>query len=202
MTEFTRLKHIEEAVSRIRKNMRQWGITMSFLANQLGISRQYAWQIVYYRTPISLRKAREVESAVDGIIAQQKHMPTFGDRLRAARISAGLTLKEVARIIGYTWVGIERWEKNICRPKPGVLWHLFSVYGITPEPESMNASADVRSIASAVNSGGKARDGVRGFIQMIPGPRIGMIFPEGSNGAGIPPQSGRKSTDQEYSKAV
>ena len=114
--------------------MRAWGITMSFLATQLGVSRQYAWQIVYYRTQISLKRAHEIEGMVDTIIAQEKHIPTFGDRLRAARVSAGLTLKEVANIIGYTWVGIERWEKNVCRPKPGVLWHLCSVYGVPASP--------------------------------------------------------------------
>ena len=128
---FTRLKSVEDVVVRMRRKMREWGISMSFLASQLGVSRQYAWQILYYRTQISLRKAREIEKTIDAIIAQQKHMPTFGDRLRAARLSAGLTLKEVAGMIGYTWVGIERWEKNICRPKPGVLWHLSAIYGLS-----------------------------------------------------------------------
>lgn len=125
---FKRDPQVEEVINRITRKMRSWGITVTFLAMQLGISRQYAWQITYYRTLISLNKAREVERTVDSIIAQQKHLRTFGDRLRAARISAGLTLKDVASMIGYTWVGIERWEKNVCLPKPGVLWHLRSLY--------------------------------------------------------------------------
>ena len=36
-------------------------------------------------------------------------------------------------MIGYTWVGVERWEKNLCRPKPGVLWHLCSLYCVGEE---------------------------------------------------------------------
>ena len=56
-------------------------------------------------------------------------MRSFGEQLRAARLASGLTLKQVAGLIGYSWVGVERWEKDVCRPKPGVLWHLFTLYG-------------------------------------------------------------------------
>jgi len=31
-------------------------------------------------------------------------------------------------MIGYSWVGVARWEKNQCLPKPGVLWHLCNLY--------------------------------------------------------------------------
>jgi ribosome-binding protein aMBF1 (putative translation factor) len=110
--------------------MRRWGITVTYLSNQLGVSRQYAWQVMYHRTLVSRTKALQVETAIDSIIATQSHMQTFGDRLRAARISKGLTLKNVADKIGYSWVGVERWEKNICLPKPGVLWHLRSLYQV------------------------------------------------------------------------
>jgi transcriptional regulator with XRE-family HTH domain len=120
---------VEEIVARIRKKMKPWGITVSYLAEQLAVSRQYAWQIVHYRTFLSGQRAREIENAVDRIIAQRTHITTFGRRLRAARISAGYTLKEVAGMIGYSWVGVERWEKDLCLPKPGVLWHLANLYG-------------------------------------------------------------------------
>jgi transcriptional regulator with XRE-family HTH domain len=128
MGSLKRVPEVDEVVERIRKKMKPWGITLSYLAEQLGVSRQYAWQIVHYRTMLSMEKAREIERTVDRIIEQQAHMRTFGDRLRAARISAGLTLKQVASMIGYTWVGVERWEKNMCVPKPGVLWHLCNLY--------------------------------------------------------------------------
>lgn len=123
-----RSQEVEEVIERIRTKMKPWGITVSYLADQLGVSRQYAWQVVHYQTLVSLDKAREIERRVDGIISEGAHVRTFGDRLRAARISAGLTLKEAAAMIGYTWVGVERWEKNLCVPKPGVLWHLCSLY--------------------------------------------------------------------------
>lgn len=127
------VREAEEVVERIRTKMKQWGITATFLAAQLGVSRQYAWQIMHNRTFLSVERALEIELAVDSIIAHEKHVRTVGDRLRAARIAAGLTLKEVARAIGYTWVGVERWEKNICRPKPSVLWHLLTLYGVAGE---------------------------------------------------------------------
>jgi transcriptional regulator with XRE-family HTH domain len=128
MGSLKRVPEVDEVVERIRAKMKPWGITVSYLAEQLGVTRQYAWQIVRYRTLLSMAKAREIERTVDRIIEQQAHMRTFGDRLRAARISAGFTLKQVAAMIGYTWVGVERWEKNTCVPKPGVLWHLCNLY--------------------------------------------------------------------------
>ena len=130
MSRFKRLPDVQLVAERIRKNLRRWGIGVSFLARHLNVTRQYAWQIVHYRTPLSVERAEEIERAVDTIISQRLHLGTFGDRLRAARVAAGLTLREVAEMIGYTWVGVERWEKNVCRPKPGVLWHLCTVYEI------------------------------------------------------------------------
>ncbi len=135
----------EEAVDRIRMKMKQWGITATFLAAQLGVSRQYAWQIMHYRTFLSVERALEIEDTVDSIIAQEKHVRTVGDRLRAARIAAGLTLKEVARAIGYTWVGVERWEKNICRPKPSVLWHLLTLYGVAGDWPGVQSVSPIRN---------------------------------------------------------
>jgi transcriptional regulator with XRE-family HTH domain len=123
----------DQTVDRIRSKMGQWGITLTFLAGELGVSRQYAWQVVHKRIPLSARKARSVERTVDAIIERQAHLTTFGARLRAARLAAGLTLKQVASMIGYSWVGVERWEKDVCVPKPGVLWHLFSLYGTEQE---------------------------------------------------------------------
>jgi hypothetical protein len=127
---FRRDQKVEEIVKRTVAKMRSWGITVTYLAMQLGVSRQYVWQVVYYQTMVSRRKAEQVEASVDSIIATQKHLQTYGDRLRAARVSAGLTLKQVAEKIGYSWVGVERWEKNVCLPKPGVLWHLRNLYGV------------------------------------------------------------------------
>jgi DNA-binding transcriptional regulator YiaG len=119
---------VNEVTSRIRTKMRRWGITLSFLAARLSVSRQYAWQIVHYSTAISLQRATEIEAEVDRIVADRAHMQTLGERLRAARLSAGMTLKQAANLIGYSWVGVERWEKNLCLPKPGVLLHLLNLY--------------------------------------------------------------------------
>ncbi len=126
----TRNDEVQQIMHQSAARMRQWGITVTYLASQLGVSRQYAWQVMYYRTMISRKKALQVQSTVDSIIERQSHVKTFGDRLRAARISQGLTLKQVADRIGYSWVGVERWEKNICLPKPGVLFHLRTLYGV------------------------------------------------------------------------
>jgi transcriptional regulator with XRE-family HTH domain len=157
--------------------MRPWGITVTFLAQQLGVSRQYAWQIVHYRTFLSLKKALEIERVIDAIIVQKKHLTTFGERLRAARISAGLTLKQVADLIGYSWVGVERWEKNICLPKPGVLWHLFNLYGLASDPWQRSTA-----IAKVVGGGSglpKESAPVTAF-SMLASPNQFRIAPYGS----------------------
>ena len=151
-----RLPEVQQVVERIRKNMRRWGISVSFLARQLDVTRQYAWQIVHYRTPLSVDRALEIEKVIDGIVTRRTHLRTFGDRLRAARVSAGLTLKEAASMIGYTWVGVERWEKNVCRPKPGVLWHLCSVYGIPIVSLAGNGEAPTLSPSAGMHPGIRA----------------------------------------------
>ncbi len=172
-----KIPEVQAVVERIRKNMRRWGISVSFLARQLDVTRQYAWQIVHYRTPLSVDRALEIEEVINQIIARRMHLRTFGDRLRAARLSAGLTLKEVAEMIGYTWVGVERWEKNVCMPKPGVLWHLCSVYGI---PVLAGAAGQVTpphpgirtELAASLATGGGAD--LRGDLHTPgPGRRIG-----------------------------
>lgn len=134
MTEFMKSPDVERTLERVRGKLKPWGISLTFLASRLSVSRQYVWQAVHYRTPLSPERASEIEHAVDEVIEQKAHLKTFGARLRAARLSAGLTLKEVAHMIGYSWVGVERWERDVCLPKPGVLWHLFSLYGVTGNP--------------------------------------------------------------------
>ena len=87
---------VSAVVDRIRGKTCQWGITVSYLAGRLGVSRQYAWQIINDRTPLSEQRALQIEAAVDLIIAKRSHLNTVGERLRAARVAAGLTLKQVA----------------------------------------------------------------------------------------------------------
>ena len=122
---------VSELLLRTRGKMKRWGITVSYLARQMGVSRQYAWQLVHQRTLVSEERARDLDRSVEAIIRRREHLTSFGDRLRAARLAAGFTLKEVAALIGYSWVGVERWELDVCLPKPGVLWHLLALYGVS-----------------------------------------------------------------------
>jgi len=121
------------AVESISGKMGQWGLTHSFLADRLGVSRQYVWQVLNQPAALSSAKARIIEEAVDLIIERQMHLRTLGDRLRAARRAAGLTLKDVASKIGYSWVVIQRWEKNVSLPGVETLLRLCGVYGISIE---------------------------------------------------------------------
>lgn len=127
--------------STLRNAMRPWGITITDLAASLGVSRQYVWQVLYGRTPVSERKQAEMEQAVRALMDERRSGTSFGQRLRGARIGAGLTLRQAADRIGYSWVAVERWEKDICVPKPGVLWHLRHVYGVGEDWQPMNGNA-------------------------------------------------------------
>jgi len=120
--------HGTARIAAIRQAMRRWGMTPAQVAMGLGVSRQYVWVILQGRSYVSDAKLGEIERLVGEWIARQKEASTAGQRLRAARLYAGLTLKEAAELIGYSWVAVERWEKDHCLPKPGVLWHLRHVY--------------------------------------------------------------------------
>jgi transcriptional regulator with XRE-family HTH domain len=127
---------VQATVSRLHASMKTWGITISRLAAEAGVTRQYLWQIIHRRVHLSLDRARSIERILDRLVAERRRSSTFGERLRTARKSAGFTLKEAAAMIGYSWAGVERWEKDVCRPKPGVLWHLMSIYN-TSRPEEL-----------------------------------------------------------------
>ena len=113
-----------------RTSMRPWGITITDLAMNLGVSRQYVWQVLYGKIPVSEAKKSEISASIERMIFDRQFGASFGQRLRGARVGAGMTLRQVAEMIGYSWVAVERWEKDVCLPKPGVLWHLRHIYGV------------------------------------------------------------------------
>ncbi len=152
--------HVQTAITRIGATMKEWGITNAQLASAMRVSRQYLWQVVHRRVHLSLERAEEIERILDRLVTERKHHSTFGERLRAARRSAGFTLKEVASMIGYSWAGVERWEKDLCRPKPGVLWHLMSIYNASTalfeEPSPVRSMQDASPSPALVFAGRSA----------------------------------------------
>ena len=133
----------------LRRRMRPWAITITDLAMHLAVSRQYVWQILYGKTAVSDTRFVDIDRAIDELICARRIGRTFGERLRGARIAAGLTLREVAGKIGYSWIAVERWEQDSCIPKPGVLWHLRHVYGVGDD--WMPQDTPQRPVTSAEN---------------------------------------------------
>lgn len=119
-----------ERVQGLRGRVRHWGLTPAVVARRLGVSRQYVWQVLHGESAITETRLSRLESAVNELIELRKNPRTFGERLRTARLTAGMTLRETAALIGYSWVAIERWEQDVCLPKPGVLWHLRHLYRV------------------------------------------------------------------------
>ena len=119
-----------ERMQGLRRRARHWGLTPAVVARRMGVSRQYVWQVLHGESAITEERLGRLESAVDELIELRRNPRTFGERLRTARLAAGMTLREAAGLIGYSWVAIERWEKDVCLPKPGVLWHLRHLYRV------------------------------------------------------------------------
>jgi hypothetical protein len=113
-----------------RRRLRAWGVTYAMIAEELSVSRQYVWQVLHRSVPVSPRMDLMVRGAAEALIQRQQRSWTLGKRMRAARVFSGFTLKQAAAMAGYTWVAVQRWEKDLCLPKPGVLWHLRMLYGV------------------------------------------------------------------------
>lgn len=188
---------LQAAISRIRATMKEWGVTNSRLASELGVSRQYLWQVVHCRVHLSIERAEEIELVLNRVVAESRRHSTFGERLRAARRSAGFTLKEVASMIGYSWAGVERWEKDQCRPKPGVLFHLMSIYnssGALLEGPSPATSRENLSSASGFAMAAQMAGTVGGFrIPLHTRAQAHSSTPDfGENGATLGITTGRR----------
>jgi transcriptional regulator with XRE-family HTH domain len=119
-----------ERVSELRRRIREWGLSPAEVARAVGVSRQYVWQVLRRGSGVTEERLNLLELAVASLIEQRRNPRSIGQRLRTARLLAGLTLRETAEMIGYSWVAVERWEKDICLPKPGVLWHLRQIYRV------------------------------------------------------------------------
>ena len=103
------------------------------IAEELSVSRQYVWQVLHRSIPVSPRMDALVRGAAEALILRRQRSWTLGRRMRAARVLSGFTLKQAAEMAGYTWVAVQRWEKDMCLPKPGVLWHLRMLYGVNED---------------------------------------------------------------------
>ena len=112
------------------RRLRAWGVTYAMIADELAVSRQYVWQVLHRAIPVSPRMDAVVRGTAEALIVRQQSSWTTGRRMRSARIVAGLTLKQAAELAGYSWVAVQRWEKDVCLPKPGVLWHLRHLYRV------------------------------------------------------------------------
>ncbi len=69
---------------------------------------------------------------VEGSSRQRKVAPGVGERIRTARKFRGLTLKELAKKLGISWVTLEKYELGQQLPKIVVLQGIASVLGVNP----------------------------------------------------------------------
>jgi transcriptional regulator with XRE-family HTH domain len=132
MDNSTNIIHRKDRTAHIREGLVQRGISVAEFARSARCSRQFAWQVLNGTVSASDSLLRRFECVLADAISAAESAATTGMRLRRARRRAGFTLKETAAMIGYTWIAVERWEQDVCLPKPGVLWHLCRVYGEDP----------------------------------------------------------------------
>lgn len=76
---------------------------------------------------------------------------TIGQRIREARIKAGLTQAELAEKLGISYVGVSQWERDIRNPKIETVRKIADALGMklselmgmaAPESNEKNAAAD------------------------------------------------------------
>jgi transcriptional regulator with XRE-family HTH domain len=106
------------------EQLQRWRLEYGALASRLGIAEAQLWDHLHRLTH---RGALRLDGAVG--LGEQG----VGEKLRSARRRVGLSLKQAARLTGYTPAAVQRWEKEKCLPKPGVLLLLCSVYATLAE---------------------------------------------------------------------
>lgn len=83
-------------------------------------------------------------------------MPVFfGEKIRNARKSAGLTQKELARQLGVSNTSISNWEKDLSRPSAELIQKLCVLLHL--QPNDFYASQETAQ-APAVSGRGTVRD--------------------------------------------
>ena len=123
----------DEARRRLIASLRGQGWSMGQIADQLGVSRQAVHRVVHEdplrkhilircrdcRKPILSPGAlpRDDLDASCLRCALRDHSITFGQRLRAFRLAAGLTQTELAGRAGVDRVLIHCYESETCKPK-------------------------------------------------------------------------------------
>ena len=68
---------------------------------------------------------------------------TLGDHLRKARIDRGLTLEQVARMLGVFWLTVHYWEYNRYAPKPQSREKIVEFLGYDPETQPRSPTDDI-----------------------------------------------------------
>lgn len=68
----------------------------------------------------------------------------FGDRLRAARERAGLTLRELGESARIDYSQISRYEQGLALPRPGTVIRLAAVLAVPPE--HLREGTDIRLV--------------------------------------------------------
>jgi transcriptional regulator with XRE-family HTH domain len=125
--------------------LREQGLTLREIAKRLRVSYQSVHQLLQ-RTgnmrvvAISCRKCRTVITQMRGVADRngpvwclaclnKRPKATLGERLKAHRLAAGLTITELGRRSGVGWMSISYYECGRAEPKWRSLAKLISVLG-------------------------------------------------------------------------
>lgn len=98
----------------------------------------------------------------------------IGDRIKEARLRAGLTQEELAKMVGVTKGSIANYETGVSVPKVECLYPLMAalgvdanyVYGVTPDDGSMRVSPREKQLVIAYRSHPDMQDAVDRLLQL------------------------------------
>ena len=124
--------------------LREQGLTYAQIGEQVGLSKQRIQKILQSVHAEATRIVCTECSILIGVFSRRgmftrkgycldclaKHPEApFGQRIRACRLAAGLTLKELANLIGWPWTTLSAYERGVKMPKWKSVVRMIQVLG-------------------------------------------------------------------------
>lgn len=91
----------------------------------------------------------EVESRVVPVVRRAEDEAEFGERLRQARIRAGLSQGELATRLGVSQPTVSKWERNATPPKPAVRQTIHELLDLGRSAEDAAEGADAETVSGS-----------------------------------------------------
>lgn len=90
---------------------------------------------------------------------------TFGDRIKLARKSKGMTQSDLAEAVGAKGNSVSDWENNKCKPSPDTIEILMGVLNI--EPNYLFSPKDKEEYSNTINESVVKYEKTSGILELL-----------------------------------